>query len=88
MTKQRTKSTPGAKATSRAQKSKRAKILAGLHRSKGATIPELQKATGWQPHSVRAAISRLRKSGIAVDRMVANGKSRYVVVDEAGGAKA
>lgn len=34
-----------------------------LSRARGATIAELQEATGWQPHSARAYLSRLRKAG-------------------------
>lgn len=37
-------------------------IIRLLQRTKGATIDDLTKATGWQPHSVRGAISgQLRK---------------------------
>ena len=32
-----------------------------LGRQQGATVAQLQKATGWQPHSVRAALTGLRK---------------------------
>ena len=32
-----------------------------LRRSNGATIAQLQKVTEWQPHSVRAALTGLRK---------------------------
>ncbi len=39
-----------------------------LCRPNGASIAQLQKAAGWQPHSVRAALTRLRKQGIAVTR--------------------
>ena len=70
------------------QRSKQTKILTLLQRSKGATIIELRKVTGWQPHSVRAAISRLRKSGITVERNIAKGKSRYVVISDTAGAGA
>lgn len=34
-----------------------------LTRARGATIAELQEATGWQPHSARAHLSGLRKVG-------------------------
>ena len=36
-------------------------VLKLLERQQGATVAQLQKATGWQPHSVRAALTRLRK---------------------------
>ena len=35
----------------------------------GADINKLCAATGWQRHSVRAAISGLRKAGYTVERM-------------------
>lgn len=42
--------------------SKKAIVIAMLKAESGATIAELQKATGWQPHSVRGVISsQLRK---------------------------
>ena len=34
-----------------------------LTRARGATIAEMQDATGWQPHSARAFLSGLRKAG-------------------------
>lgn len=34
-----------------------------LARTRGATIAEIQTATGWQPHSARAFLSGLRKAG-------------------------
>jgi hypothetical protein len=34
-----------------------------LARARGATIAEIQTATGWQPHSARAFLSGLRKAG-------------------------
>ena len=49
-----------------AGKSKRARLEGMLARPRGATIGQLQKALGWQPHTIRAAISRLRKSGADV----------------------
>jgi hypothetical protein len=37
-----------------------------LARVRGATIAEMQTATGWQPHSARAFLSGLRKAGQTV----------------------
>ncbi len=34
-------------------------LLALLQRAEGATVGEMQSATGWQPHSVRGALSGL-----------------------------
>ena len=39
-----------------------------LSRKAGADLAALQAATGWQPHSVRAALSGLRKAGYSIDR--------------------
>ena len=36
-------------------------VLKLLERQQGATVAQLRKATGWRPHSVRAALSGLRK---------------------------
>jgi hypothetical protein len=36
-------------------------VLKLLKRKQGATVAQLQAATGWQPHSVRAALTGLRK---------------------------
>ncbi len=48
--------------------SKRAMILTLLSRQEGVTIDDLIAATGWLPHTTRAALSGLRKSGLAVVR--------------------
>lgn len=39
-----------------------------LSRKTGADVAALQSATGWQPHSVRAALSGLRKAGYSIER--------------------
>ncbi len=44
----------------------------------GASIAELAEATGWQPHSVRRAISgALKRKGLAVTSEVTDGVRRY-----------
>ena len=50
--------------------SKKARLQALLARPKGATLAQLEKDLGWQSHTVRAAISGLRKGGaeVALDR--------------------
>ncbi|MCH9053664.1 MAG: DUF3489 domain-containing protein [Proteobacteria bacterium] len=55
-------------ATMPAKPTKTATILKLLRRPKGASIAELQKATGWKPHSVRAALTGLRKKGDKIER--------------------
>ncbi|MEQ8441222.1 MAG: DUF3489 domain-containing protein [Alphaproteobacteria bacterium] len=52
-------------------------ILKLMRRKQGATVPALQDATGWQPHSVRAALTGLRKKGIDIARDK-NGKGETI----------
>src|SRR5260370_38062949 len=51
-----------------ARLSKKATILALLQRPTGAAIGDLPEATGWPGHSVRAALTGLRKEGKALVR--------------------
>jgi hypothetical protein len=49
-----------------------------LRRGKGATLAELQDATAWQPHSVRAFLSGLRKKGeVLVKEQRRSGDTAY-----------
>ncbi len=66
-----------------AKPTKTATILKLLRRPKGATIAQLQKATGWKDHSIRAALTGLRKKGHDVVRDKSDaGISRYRVSGE------
>lgn len=48
--------------------SKKETLIKLLTRQSGATIAQMQKATGWQAHSIRAALTGLRKAGHQVSR--------------------
>lgn len=50
--------------------SKSEAVLALLGRVEGASPAELIDATGWLPHSMRAALTGLRKKGHAIERGV------------------
>ena len=56
---------------------KQARLVELLMADNGATITALRGALGWQPHSVRAAITGLRKRGFQVERQLEDGMSRY-----------
>ncbi len=47
---------------------KKSTLLKLISRPKGATIDTLVKAIGWQPHSIRAALTGLRKDGHEIER--------------------
>ena len=54
-------------------------IGAILMQPTGATLDEMVVAIGWQPHSVRAGMTGLRKQGLVIDRSKADGVSRFRV---------
>ena len=58
---------------------KAALLLDLLSREGGATIEDLTSATAWLPHTVRAALTGLRKKGHTVSRTREPGCSRYSV---------
>jgi hypothetical protein len=61
-----------------------------LGRKNGADIGTLQSATGWQPHSVRAGLSGLRKAGYTIDRTEAadpGGTAIYRITGGPGGGR-
>lgn len=57
-------------------------VLKLISRKSGATIEQIEKVTDWQPHTVRAAISRLRKRGMTITlSRTAKGGKVYKVAD-------
>ena len=64
-------------------------VIKLLGRAKGATLAEIVEPTGWQPHSLRAYLSRLRKKGMTVSReQRKSGETAYRVVASASTAAA
>jgi hypothetical protein len=60
------------------QRTKRALIIELLNRSGGASLDELIAATGWLPHTSRAALTWLRHKGFVLEKSLRpDGKSIY-----------
>ncbi|MDJ0919480.1 MAG: DUF3489 domain-containing protein, partial [Henriciella sp.] len=53
---------------------KEAKLVSRLSRS-GATLAQLSGLLEWQPHTVRAALTRLRGRGYIIDRIAKTERS-------------
>ena len=54
-------------------------VLSLLGRPDGATHEELVAATGWLPHTARAALTGFKKKGHAIERARVDGVSRYAI---------
>ena len=69
---------PKRKARGTRDGSKTAQVLELLKRSGGASLKELMKATGWQPHSVRGFLSGVlgKKMGLTVTSLKAADQER------------
>lgn len=61
--------------------SKIAGVIALLKRGEGATLAELVGATGWQPHTTRAALTGLRKNGHAIEKTKRGDVTCYKLAD-------
>lgn len=51
-----------------------------LQREQGATLSELVDATGWLPHTTRAALTGLRKKGHVLNKTTRDGATRYSIL--------
>jgi DNA-binding IclR family transcriptional regulator len=52
-------------------------VLEAVEAEGGATLAELAGLTGWRPHTTRAALTRLRRRGYALERLDLNGRKAY-----------
>jgi len=66
--------------TAARQGTKQALLIDLLKRRKGATIEAIVETLGWLPHTVRAALTRLRQQGFQIERVREDGASRYRIV--------
>ena len=66
------------------QRTKKAQLIQMLSRKAGADVAAISAKFNWQPHSTRAALTGLRKSGYVLDaEKPGNGKPlRYRIVDK------
>jgi hypothetical protein len=71
--------TDGVRSSAPRDGTKLARILELLQRDCGATLEELTAATGWLPHTARAALTGLRKRGcsVTIDRSGKERGSKY-----------
>lgn len=70
---------PPAAAQSAERVTKASTVLSLLQRDRGATLAELIDATGWLPHTTRAALTGLRKKGHTVVRGKRGGETCYTI---------
>jgi predicted ArsR family transcriptional regulator len=69
--------------------SKQALIVSLLSRQQGATLAEITAATGWLPHTARAALTGLRQKGYALtSSKEISGARTYRITASSGRAKA
>lgn len=59
------------------KKTKTSLVLNLLSRTEGATLDQMVAATGWLPHTTRAALTGLKKKGHTIERRKVDGKTTY-----------
>ncbi|PIW54256.1 MAG: hypothetical protein COW16_12265 [Sphingomonadales bacterium CG12_big_fil_rev_8_21_14_0_65_65_10] len=63
-----TSKTPAKETSRKPRETKIGKVIAVLKRKEGATLDEMIEATGWLPHTTRAALTSLKKKGHTIKR--------------------
>lgn len=77
---------PGRRRHTRARSPRRQqnrRVLALLRRNEGARLAELVEATGWLPHTTRAALTGLKKKGHVITKAKRDGATCYYIAGEA-----
>src|SRR3954464_2395122 len=64
--------------------SKRAQIIALMQRKTGATLDEMVEATGWLPHTTRAALTGLRHKAFEITKSKEKGNKTVYRLSRAG----
>ena len=84
--KNRSKPTVKRASTSPRSDTKQDRMIAALKRKNGATLKEMVEITGWQPHSVRGAVSGTlkKKLGHAVTSEKVDGRGRVYRIEADG----
>jgi len=72
---------PAPHAKTKEVKTKKDQLISLLAKPKGARVSSLCKALGWQKHTVRAALSGLRKQGMAIEtsKSAKDGEAVYTI---------
>ena len=58
-------------------------VLGAVAAKRGASLDELVELTGWQRHTARAALTRLRQRGFAVGLRETDGRKAYHLAETA-----
>lgn len=77
---------PQRRSSAKGRQTKQAICLALLERPTGATLAEMEKATGWQPHSVRGFLAGTVKKKLGRDLTSAREERGRVYRITKGGA--
>lgn len=65
---------------------KQAKLISLLSRKSGVSIAKASESLGWQAHTLRSALTGLKKRGYRIERQSRDGKdSLYMIAAEAAG---
>ncbi len=72
---------PATTATKAKRRTKQSRLIELLE-GRGRTITELGEMLGWLPHTVRAALTRLRQQGVQIERIREDKISRYWIVED------